>query len=488
MTYLFGDSSPSDLEFDYIDFLRDALDYAVQVLAADERMSHDMARAILVRKEGEAEAARLEALGAAQAGAIEGFDIGAPESATALCAGELLRGAAETVRAAIEKVRNGVNASVGKLEEESRRDREKCAEALAAFLRRHDLPQMTSELRLQQLDGNRYAARLYVRALGNLMAVVDLEIPPSHVLSTVARVDKVMERLEVHAPESGGWLRKEVKLRAQRLDKEFITAVVANARETLIHLRAAADGSGVGFDLTIREDGSRVSLQRVGEANDAPPFELDDTDSGRLRDLRDKLLAGTAELRRARRGLLEASFGDTALSELRDQKSIVERLVAAMAPVVREIARRSLAPTELVLKRQTGDGRREEIFVSRKDLQVKLKGLGAASRAVFAPLDLGELPAEPSAAPMLKPRATEAARPIELKPGDIKSVEKKEPQRPVEKSLFAEARNPEERARSKTPAVGMPTTTTPAKGEPVPLDDSFERLVVSDQPAARKPD
>src|SRR4029077_13301214 len=133
-----------------------------------------------------------------------------------------------------------------------------------------------------------------------------------------------------------------VKLRAQRLDKEFITALVSNPRETMIHLRGTADGTGVGFDFTVRDDGSRVSLRRVGEANDLPPFDLDETDSSKLRELRDKLLAATAELRQARKGLLEAAFGDTPLSELRDQKSIVERLVAVMAPVVREIAKRSL--------------------------------------------------------------------------------------------------------------------------------------------------
>jgi len=32
MTYLFGDSTPSNLDFDYIEFLREALDFSVEVL------------------------------------------------------------------------------------------------------------------------------------------------------------------------------------------------------------------------------------------------------------------------------------------------------------------------------------------------------------------------------------------------------------------------------------------------------------------------
>src|SRR6266498_1888532 len=131
MAYLFGDSSPSELQIDYIEFLRDALDFSVQVLGADERMRAGSERALEVRRAGDAEAARLEALGAVQAKAIEGFDVGEGESATAQCAHALLRGGADVVRAASERVRVTVAADLAKIEDEARRDRERCSEALA---------------------------------------------------------------------------------------------------------------------------------------------------------------------------------------------------------------------------------------------------------------------------------------------------------------------------------------------------------------------
>lgn len=495
MTYLFGDSSPSNLDFDYIEFLREALDFSVQVLAAHERMMQGAARAVEVRLKNEAEVKRIEGLGAALARAVEAFDIGAAESATAQCADTLLRGAAETVRAAIERVNSGGAADVGKLEDEARRDRERCVEALGTFLQKHDLPKQTSELRLQQENGSGYAARLYVRALDNLAAVLELAIPSAHPLASVVRIDKMMERLEVHAPESGGWLRKEVKLRAQRLDKEFITAVVSNDSETMIQLRAAADGTGVGFDLTVPESGVRVSLRRVGEATEWPPFELDETDSSKIRELKEKILAAAADLMHARRGLVEVALGDKPLGEQRDPKVIVERLVAEMAPVVREITKRSLAPTELVLKRQTGDGRREEIFVSRRDLQERLRPLGKEARAVFAPLALGEPPAEEPATVKVAPdKPAEAAgtadKPILL--------EKKRPA--TKESLFAEGlaadKVPLGRVGAATPAAGTAAVGgagggATQKAEPTPspapvrLDDSIDRLIVSEE--TRKP-
>ena len=491
MTYLFGDSSPSNLDFDYIEFLREALDFSVQVLAAHERMMQGAARAVEVRLQAEAEVKRLEGLGAALARSVEAFDIGAAESSTAQCADALLRGAAETVRSAIERVNGASAGDVAKLDDEARRDRLRCVEALASFLEHHDLPKMTSELRLQQESGTGYAARLYVRALDDLAAVVELAVPSSHPFGSVARIDKLVERLEVHAPESGGWLRKEVKLRPQRLDKEFITAVIANANATMIQLRTAADGTGVGFDLTIPAGGVQVSLRRVGEASELPPFDLDETDSSKIRDLRDKVLEATADLRRNRRGLVEAALGDKPLDEQRDPKVLVERLVAEMAPVVREIAKRSLAPTELVLKRQTGDGRREEIFVSRRDLQVKLRPLGKEARAVFGPLELGEPPAEDAPTVKVapdKPAADKGA--AEEKPI---LLEKK--RAPLKESLFAEGL-----AADKVPIgrVGAPASATPPAGSPatqksdatpspapVRLDDSIDRLIVSEE--TRKP-
>jgi hypothetical protein len=254
-----------------------------------------------------------------------------------------------------------------------------------------------------------------------------------------------------------------VKLRAQRLEKEFITAVVGGANETLIHLRTAADGTGVGFDLSIPHNGVRVSLRRVGEASELPPFDLDETDSAKIRELKDKVLAATTDLRRQRRGLLEAAMGDKPLNDARDPKMIVERLVAEMAPIVREIAKRSLAPTELVLKRQTGDGRREEIFVSRRDLQVKLRPLTKESRAVFAPLELGEPPAEDAPTEKFEKPAAVAAEKAADKPI---LLEKKKPA-----PLFAEALSEKLPAEKVTIGRVSPASAPLAKAD-VPSDFS----------------
>ena len=121
MTYLFGDSTPSDLSIDYIEFLRDALDLSVQIARrrrahanrAPRAPSRSAAEATPKWRGSRRSARRRRAPSTA-------FDIGAADSPTAQCAQALLRGAADTVRSAVERVRAGSAADVAKIEDEAR--------------------------------------------------------------------------------------------------------------------------------------------------------------------------------------------------------------------------------------------------------------------------------------------------------------------------------------------------------------------------------
>src|SRR5215472_272946 len=63
MSYLFGDSSPSPLETDFMSVLGDALDFCVHVLLADDRITQARAEMAGHERATAAEIERLEALG-----------------------------------------------------------------------------------------------------------------------------------------------------------------------------------------------------------------------------------------------------------------------------------------------------------------------------------------------------------------------------------------------------------------------------------------
>jgi len=90
--------------------------------------------------------------------------------------------------------------------------------------------------------------------------------------------------------------------------------------------------------------------------------------------------------------------------------ALVMRLIAMMAPTVAEIARRSPNQAELSLKIEHDGGRREEIYVKKADLVAKLIPLAPPEVAVFQPLALGQAP--PSEAPPV-PVTTHPILPVE---------------------------------------------------------------------------
>jgi hypothetical protein len=71
-------------------------------------------------------------------------------------------------------------------------------------------------------------------------------------------------------------------------------------------------------------------------------------------------------------------------------QQLVQRIIKLLAPTVAEIARRSPNPIELSLKIEHEGGRREEIYVKKADLVAKLIPLAPPEIAVFAPLALGQ--------------------------------------------------------------------------------------------------
>ena len=129
-----------------------------------------------------------------------------------------------------------------------------------------------------------------------------------------------------------------------------------------------------------------------------PPFEVDDDDAKKLLALQGKLAAAALELAKHRRRLVEARIDGEAMRAHAKQTVLVERLIAHMAPVVQEIAWRSHSPGELVLRRLLSGDRREEIFLSKSELQQKIEVLQASNRALFDPLWASAAPTAPAAA------------------------------------------------------------------------------------------
>jgi hypothetical protein len=421
MSYLYGDSTPTKLEGNYIEFLRDAVEFCVQLLAADQRINQGRTQMRSLEHATAGEYERLQKLGGLVSKSFEGATLGTAESATSRCAAAILKSASDLVRAEAVAMRTALDAEIAKREAQAGQERDGCVKALETLVIKHDLPEASVDVHLAISGGTRYAGRSRLKTGFGLDAVLDLEIPANHLFDRVIRVDRLMERLDVHAPEKGGWLSKEVKRRPQHLEKHHVTEFSMGSSAGLIKLRLQPDGTGPGFDVLFSKDAPRVRLARsdAQETGD-PPFEVDDEDAKKLIALQGKLAAAALELSKHRRRLVEAKIDGEAMRAHAKQTVLAERLIANMAPVVQEIAWRSQSPNELVLRRLIGGDRREEIFLSKAELKQKIEPLQDTSRAMFDPLWVTAAPA-PVPAPVAKGAGSES-QPIHAAPPHAQTI------------------------------------------------------------------
>ena len=392
MAYLYGDSTESPLEFNYIEFLRDALDFAVEILVADHRVQ-GLQRGVEERKrlaEGE-----LDQLRQLSERVLQSLDApaGGPEAPAGRCAGMIRQAADDAIRRTAAQIKQSVSDYQVQVTGQIQRERASGMHALEILLQHRDLPDSAQQLELT-LNPGRTGYQAQTRGKSDLGVdwVQSLEIPAGHMLCQVIKVERLSPGLEIRVPEKGGWMRKGMRLRSHRIAGEYITEVLRTALQTTIKLRSNPEEDDSGYNLLITAIEPRIRLVRVQKGGEhSPPFEPADGDVPPFLELASHLTDALFDLVSNRGPLREARLDGTPLASHENPPLLVKRLISKMAPAVQEIARHSLAPDELVLKRVLADDRREEIFASKADLLGKLDPVPLALRGVFAPLGLGEL-------------------------------------------------------------------------------------------------
>jgi len=408
MEFLYGDSTPSPLTSNFLEFLRDALDFAVFVLHLDDEIADIHERTRATARAADEEIQRLETLGRVVAGAIDGADKGGAESETSKCSAQITTLSAEAVAAAIAAVRERLEGRRAELAAEEAGQRDACFKALETLLLPHSPPDSALAVRLVRGPDRGYSAWRRGETPFDLGWRIELGIPQGNAFASDAPLDRLGAHVEIHAPEQAGWIKKEVKLKAQRLDRLVLTEVVDDGRTITLHLRTDAAGEN-GLDFEVDPKAGTAAATRVGAKEDPTvgPFDLRAEDVTALVGVAEKVRAAARELTATR--LVEATLGDKEVRDASPYAGLVAQLVALMAPIVHDVSRHSLNTTELVLRRQLSSERREEIFVAKETLREKFMGLRPELRGIFMRLGLDTLPppARRSAAPSAPPTPEE---------------------------------------------------------------------------------
>jgi hypothetical protein len=401
MSHVYGDSTPFPYDVDYIDLSRLAVDCAVQLMSAQHAIATSIERAETLGRERRAEVGRINSMSRAVEASLEPF---------------IKSGAALPDRLAqrmLECVKGTVSAELATLEHEAAeqashirnilsRSGESAQRALEGFLLRHDLPGSELSLSWSSAGEQSYAATVTVTTPFGIQAVFNLAIPPDHLWSRSRRVTELSPGLEVHFPQQSGWLSKRVEMAPLKLDRLFLSVVKLDATSAEFRLRKSPS-SGAGYRVVMSlHDECRVVIQPLaddGVPDGAEPLTLDGADSAQMLSFCSRVLESTSDLSTMRRSMVSVEYDGEVLNPARWPEAVAERLILQLAPVVNEIALRSGAPGELVLRRDIGGGRREEVYVTKAELYEKVLVLPPARRTSFEQLGLYD-PLRVSAAPV----------------------------------------------------------------------------------------
>ena len=396
---VYGDSTPFQLGGDFIETIRYAIDCGVALMNAQHTIARAGARAYEVERARQAERQKLEAMAL---------------SIRRTVASDVLQGAERLQRTGariVDATRIAVDTSIAQLEaiaaEEtakariSKEDARTCAlRAVEAFLLHRDVP--GSHLGLRMLAGEHgYGSHALVATPFGVEAIFELFIPAAHPWGRLRQVRDLAPGAEVHMPLESGLFWKKVEVQAVKLDKLYLSSLhLAPTRSAFALRRQPRSGSGYKLEYDASRAPVRILLMKLmedGSESPEPSIELTGSDAVHALRLWQRVNDSAMDLAMRRTVMTSGLVEGRTIQDHDEPRIICERLVRVLAPAVREIAKRSGAPGELVLRRDIRAGRRDEVYITKAELYEKVLTLPPSLRAVFDPFELDSHPRSPRA-------------------------------------------------------------------------------------------
>ena len=416
MGHVYGDSTTFPYDINFVELIRHAVDCGVTLMASQHSIATAVDRSGNFDQLRKQERARLDAMSDAVKLTMTAF-MSSQSERMVRTASRVLETARAVIESELQSLEGQASGEISNTRGTVDRARETSFRAVEAFVLRHDLPNTSVGLRLLAGEES-YSGQALVATPFGIEAVFALAIPPAHDWGKIRRVAELSAGTEVHIPQESGWLSKRVAVAPVKLDKLVVTEVAMASDRSLITLRKGPR-SGAGFQIEVTADAQpKATIRRLAEDGSPTPdpvIELDGEDAMHAMRLWNRVVDSTHDLGMRRQSMTTATFDGKPLREIEDPAAIATKLINVLAPIVQEIARRSGAPGELVLRRDLGEGRREEIYITKAELNEKVLTLPVTLRPVFDPFELSEGPRSP--------RAPAPSEPIFIDSEDVEGEE-----------------------------------------------------------------
>ncbi|MBL9018895.1 MAG: hypothetical protein JNL83_32205 [Myxococcales bacterium] len=399
--YRYGDGSPFPLDENFIETLTTAVETCTNAFIPLTELDARRAKAKDLRREGDAESARLSDLEKALNTALGPSLLPGPKPsltqqvATKIQA-QIKQTIADTKKQIDHKVAQSEAAAAGKTAADA------VIKALRPFFDEHQLPKAAWIMSWDVRGAEPHADA--VATAGKIIANFSLAPDPYR---TPIRVETLAEGVIVHMMKKGVF--GKAKPAPVDLGKYVMVAFERTGLEHSVTLKENANKSSAGLRFAVSENGATwVTITAAGDT-EGEPNDLDPDDVPPVRNLAERAANALKDLIN-RRTLIELALGGTAIEDLDDPRAVPLELLAQLTPLSRSIRDKSRMSGELVLKRDIGDGRREELFVPRATLAQQFARLPDEYRRPFEDMGITAEETQPAITLPVRPPASIAPK------------------------------------------------------------------------------
>jgi hypothetical protein len=409
MRYLFGDSAPFPLGYNFLETLEAFMEAATRIVQSDVEASG------LKRQIEEIAAGRIKGLEALEQfhNVVMRAVQDTAQKVQHAHALDYARAVADFASRYVEEhKRNALAANereLGQLLGENEKRSGEQRVLLDGFLKVARLP-ITATRYTMRLVGEAKEARNTLSAVfdnaDGIQTAFTLAVSRVPAWAMPRKVSEFAQGVDLLVGIDKSWLRGTVTPKQLNVDDWVITQFdLADDAFDLMLRRKLTEKETLFFRLRRTEGGITGIVEHPGAADaEAMPGTLGPPDIAALDRLWQALRLAVREVADHKEQLLAVNLDGQPVFEANLVVPFVVRLIAMFAPTVQEIAKRSPNEFELTLKRETEGNRREELYLRKEQLTSRLQPMPAAGRQLFAPLGLdswvpGTTQAPPAVAP-----------------------------------------------------------------------------------------
>jgi hypothetical protein len=386
--YRYGDGTPFPLEENFIETLTSAVETCTNAFVPLAELDARRERAKEARRDAEREAGRLDDLEKTVSAALAPY---MPiDKAKANNAQLVAQKIAQSAKSFIQEAKTQVDTRVRQMDAQAsgRTSADAVLKALRPFFDDHQLPKAVWIMSWDVRGAEAHADA--IATAGRIVASFQLTPDPYR---GPIRVEQLAEGVVVHMMKKGVF--GKAKPAPVDLGKYVMVAFERTARESVVTLKESANKASPGLRFAVGDgQATWVSITTNGDTEgEANPLDMEDV--GPIRQLAERAHAALKDLLN-KRTLVDLTLGGRSINDLDEPRIVPLELLQQLTPLARTIREKSRMSGELVLKRDIGDGRREELFVPRATLAQQFARLPAEYRRPFEEMGITQEETQPA--------------------------------------------------------------------------------------------